>query len=84
MGDTRDPEMFSGLTTQELQLLFAKLGSAADKGRHNYDMLSEIWAVQVDVHQALTDVTHTEFAERIARAEARARDPELQDEAELG
>jgi hypothetical protein len=79
MGKMKDSEMFSGLTSQELQLLFAKLGHGASAGRYHYAMASEIGQVQADVHQALIDVTRATFAEPIARAEAGARDPELQE-----
>ena len=78
----KDDGMFSDLTSEELRLLFAVLGHGADAGRYDYGMAFEIGQVQADVHRALAEVTHAEFAARRARAEARAGDPELQDEAE--
>jgi hypothetical protein len=80
-GKTNGPGMFSDLTTSELQMLFAKLGSGAEVT--NYGVYSEIEDVQLDVHQALADKVHAQFDERIARAEAQAGDPEAQAEAEF-
>jgi hypothetical protein len=67
--------MFSDLTHEELNVLYATLGSGADEaGRRDYHMASEIGQAREDVHRAIADVTRAEFAERTARAEA---EPEL-------
>jgi hypothetical protein len=71
MGKMKDSEMFSGLTSQELQLLFAKLGHGAFAGRCHHAMASEIGRVQADVHQALVDAARATFTRRIARHQRR-------------
>jgi len=47
MGQMNEREMFSGLTREELQALFATLGSGGESaGRYHYGLASEIWQVQ--------------------------------------
>lgn len=72
MGKKAGPEMCSELTHQELNQLFARLGSGMEAGRGSYGVYSEIEQVREDVHRAIADVTHAEFAGATARAEAEA------------
>jgi hypothetical protein len=83
LGEAKGPEMFRDLTVGELQMLFAVLGERAFAGRRRYVIWSEIGEVQEDVNRALADAVHAESARRWARYDARPRDPELEDEAEL-
>ena len=64
--------MFSELDRDELQALFATLGSAAEASHGNGEVLSEIEETQLDVHQALRDHVHAESAPQRAAVEAEA------------
>ena len=63
------PDMFAELTHEELNELFAKLGSGAEAGRGNYGVMSEIEDARADVYRTICDVTRAEFAGRHAQAE---------------
>ena len=73
--------MFSELTHEELNELFARLGSGAEAGRGNYGVMSEIEDARADVHRAICDMTRAEFAGRHAQAEAEAAARRTQAEA---
>jgi hypothetical protein len=80
MGKTDGPGMFSGMTKEEIQTLFAELGAGAEAAP-NYDMRAELGQVREDVRQAIKDRVGAEYAVLRARAEAEAAERRAQAEA---